>query len=129
MGFTLEHLELTDTKLFWALKAARLLVGALAFVVAVNLAVLLYARTVTRLGEIAVRTALGASRARILSQLFVEALALTGLGAAAGLGLSTLALGYAQWLANANGSMPFWVRYDLSAGSVAYGRRWRSLPR
>ena len=52
--FTLEHLELTDTKLLWALKAARLLVGALSFVVAVNLAILLYARTVTRLGEIAV---------------------------------------------------------------------------
>lgn len=118
--YTLEHLELTDTKLLWALKAARLLVGALSFVVAINLAILLYARTVTRLGEIAVRTALGASRARILSQLFVEALALTGLGAAAGLGLCTLALNYAQWLANANGSLPFWVRYELSAGSVAY---------
>ena len=118
--FTLEHLELTDTKLLWALKAARLLVGALSFVVAVNLAILLYARTVTRLGEIAVRAALGASRARILSQLFVEALALTGLGAAAGLGLCTLALRYAQWLADSNGGLPFWVRYELSVGSVVY---------
>ena len=118
--FTLEHLELTDTKLLWALKAARLLVGALSFVVAVNLAILLYARTVTRLGEIAVRTALGASRARILSQLFVEALALTGLGAGAGLGLCTLALRYAQWLADSNGGLPFWVRYELSVASVAY---------
>ena len=37
--------------------------GALTVVVAINLAILVYARTVTRLGEIAVRSALGASRA------------------------------------------------------------------
>jgi predicted permease len=118
--YTLEHLELADTRLLWALRAARLLVGALSFVVAVNLAVLLYARTVTRLGEIAVRTAIGASRARILSQLFVEALALTGVGAAAGLCLCAVGLRYAQWLADANGVLPFWVRYELSLGSVVY---------
>ena len=53
---------------------------ALSFLVAINLAVLLYARTITRLGEIAVRTALGASRGRILSQLFVEAPALSEAG-------------------------------------------------
>ena len=37
---------------------------------------LVYARTATREGEIAVRSALGASRARIIGQLFVEALVL-----------------------------------------------------
>jgi hypothetical protein len=121
MPFTLERLDLTgDSFLLWALQAARLLVGALSFVVAVNLAILLYARTVTRLGEIAVRTALGASRARILSQLFVEALALTGVGAAAGLGLCGLALRYTRWLADANHTLPFWIRYELSPGSVLY---------
>ena len=70
------------------MRAGQFLVGALSFLVAINLAVLLYARTITRLGEIAVRTALGASRGRILSQLFVEALVLTTLGAAAGLMIS-----------------------------------------
>ena len=71
----------------WLFRIGQLLTGALVFVVAVNLAILFYARTVTRLGEIAVRTALGASRRRILAQLFVEALALSLLGAASGLGL------------------------------------------
>jgi hypothetical protein len=51
----------------WMVRIAQLLIGGLAFVVAVNLAILIYARTVTRLGEIAVRTALGASRRRILA--------------------------------------------------------------
>ena len=62
LPFTRETSDLTDPTFMWLLRAAQLLVGALAFVVAVNLAILLYARTVTRLGEIAVRTALGASR-------------------------------------------------------------------
>ena len=54
----------------------------LAFVVAINLAILFYARTVTRSGELAVRTALGASRGRLLTQLFLEALSLALVGAA-----------------------------------------------
>ena len=46
---------------------------------------LVYARTATREGEIAVRSALGASRARIVGQLFVEALVLASAAAAVGL--------------------------------------------
>jgi putative ABC transport system permease protein len=41
-----------------------------------NIAILVYARTVTRRDEFTVRTALGASRGRIVMQLFVEAIAL-----------------------------------------------------
>jgi ABC-type antimicrobial peptide transport system permease subunit len=39
-----------------------------------NVAMLMFARTATRLREIAIRSALGASRARIVSQIFVETL-------------------------------------------------------
>jgi hypothetical protein len=60
MPYTLEHLDLADPGVARLLQTMRYLIGALAFVVAVNLAILVYARTVTRVGEIAVRTALGA---------------------------------------------------------------------
>ena len=61
-------------------------------VVALNVAILLYARTATRRGEIAVRTALGASRGRIVTQLFVEALVLSLLPAFLGLALGQYAV-------------------------------------
>jgi predicted permease len=121
LPFTRAHLDVGDPAFVWILRAAQLLVGALAFVVAINLAILLYVRTVTRLGEIAVRTALGASRGRILSQLFIEALALTALGAVAGLACAGVGLRQIEWLARANGGFPFWIHYALSPASVLYG--------
>lgn len=121
LPYTRAHLEAGEPGFAWLLRLAQILVGALTLVIATNLAILLYARTVTRLGEIAVRTALGASRRRILSQLFVEALALTGLGALAGLACSGIGLHYIEWFARANGGTPFWVRYALSPSSVVYG--------
>ena len=69
-----------DPTFLWALRAGQLFAGVLTVVVAINLAVLVYARTVTRLGEIAVRSALGASRRRILAQLFIESFVLTLVG-------------------------------------------------
>jgi predicted permease len=118
--YTREHLDLTHPSMVWALRIGQLLIGALSFVVAINLAILVYARTVARLGEIAVRTALGASRQRIVAQLFIEALALSGVGAAAGLVLARLALGRIQLLVPANGSVPFWLDFTLSVGTVMY---------
>jgi hypothetical protein len=100
------------------MRAAQFLVGALSFLVAINLAVLLYARTITRLGEIAVRTALGASRARILSQLFVEALLLTALGATAGLMIASYALQQIETIAGR--SVPFWWRYSLGLDTILF---------
>ena len=77
LPYTLETLDIDRPVFVWALRILQLLVGALLVVVAVNLAILFYARTVTRLGEIAVRTAIGASRQRILAQLFLEAFVLS----------------------------------------------------
>src|SRR5215203_458493 len=111
------HSDLEGPLVEWLLRAGQFLIGALSFLVTVNLAVLLYARTITRLGEIAVRTALGASRGRILSQLFVEALVLTTLGAAAGLLISRAALRQVEALA---GSVPFWWQYGLKPSTVLY---------
>ena len=111
---------LEDPAILWALRAGQLFVGALTVVVAINLAILVYARTVTRLGEIAVRSALGASRRRILTQLFMEAFVLTLVGAAAGLGLARYALRVIQGLNDTEGGLPYWINFDLSPAAVMF---------
>ncbi|HEX2187695.1 MAG TPA: ABC transporter permease, partial [Longimicrobiaceae bacterium] len=108
----------------WALHVAQLLVSLLLVVICVNVAVLVYARTATRQGEIAVRSALGASRRRIVAQLFTEALVLSAAAAAVGLLAARLVLAQvdafiARELAHFGG-VPFWMEFGLSRGAVLY---------
>jgi predicted permease len=105
-----------------AARALQLGVGLLALIIAVNVSVLVYARTATRMGEIAVRTALGASRGRIVSQLFVEALVLSGSAAAIGLGLVSVAFRMllAYDATNPYSGLPFWMQLELTPGVAAY---------
>ena len=112
--FVLAPVDLADPGMTGLIRVAQLLTGALTFVVAINLSILFYARTVTRSGELAVRSALGASRARLLSQLFLEALALALVGAACGLVLSATTLGFLQSFARAVAGAPYWLRFELS---------------
>jgi putative ABC transport system permease protein len=98
-----------------------LFISLLLVVVAVNVAILVYARTATRAGEIAVRTALGATRARVVTQLFVEALALCVAAALMGLAIAGLTLHTLQAIAERQlGELPFWVDLALSPAVVAY---------
>ncbi len=120
LPYTYEHNDLSHPTVLWTFRLGQLLVGALTCVVALNLAILVYARTVTRLGEIAVRSALGASRGRILAQLFIEALTLAMLGAGTGVVVADQALDVVQRLARSNGGVPFWIHFDLSAAAVFY---------
>ena len=100
----------------------RFLVALLLVVVAMNVAVLVYARTVTRTGEIAVRTALGATRGRIVAQLFGEAFVLSGLSALVGLGMVAIGLRMLDRALDEgiNGGAPFWIQPGLSTGTVLY---------
>ncbi len=88
----------------------------LLLVSAANVANLLLARTAARTREIAVRAALGASRARIAFQLFLEALAIAVVGAALGLAAARWGL---AWFRRTVPDLPFWA--DLSLDPLVVG--------
>ncbi|MGH7507065.1 MAG: FtsX-like permease family protein [Longimicrobiales bacterium] len=93
----------------------------LLIVVAVNVAILVYARTAARTAEIAIRTALGASRRRVVTQLFAEALVLSSLAAVIGIGIAAVAFDLLRDLLTGGGEgIPFWVDFSLSPALVAY---------
>lgn len=89
-------------------------------IVSVNVATLVFARTATRSWELTVRTALGASRSRIVSQLFIEALVLAGLAALVGLLVAKLSLRWGTGMLAATDGMPYWIDDSLSWKTVAY---------
>jgi putative ABC transport system permease protein len=113
-------LDTPDVQL--GMQTARLMVLLLLTVISVNIAILVYARTATRQREIAVRTALGASRARIVTQLFGEALLLAGVGAVLGLGIvGVIAANIEAMLPRMGVSgLPYWIRFDVSWATVRH---------
>ncbi|HEU6450218.1 MAG TPA: ABC transporter permease [Gemmatimonadaceae bacterium] len=108
-------------EMVWLLYMFQLGASLLLVVIAANVAALVYARTAARTAEIAVRTALGASRARVITQLFVEALVISAAAAAVGLSLAAFSLGWMQQLLTQKGQgLPFWFHLGLSPGLIAY---------
>ena len=89
-----------------------------------NVATLVFARAATREREIAVRNALGASRGRIIMQLFVESLVLASVAAAAGLVLTALGMKYGMrvfWDVQGGAHVaPFWWNVSLASATIAY---------
>ena len=86
-------------------------------VAASNIASLVAARTWSRASELAVRTALGATRARIVGQLFVEVAILGAIASVLGLVLAQVALRY---LAGMIGDIPFWMTFDPTIRTMAF---------
>ena len=88
---------------------------AVLLIIAANVANLVVARTSRRAPELAVRTALGASRRRIVGQLFVEMLVIGGLASALGL---PLAAGLLRIYDGALDELPFWVELSLEPSTA-----------
>jgi predicted permease len=106
---------------FAAVRWVNVAVVLLVALVCANVALLIFARAATREGEIVVRSALGASRGRIVSQLFTEALVLGAVGTAVGLTASGYGLRFALFMLRENlGELPYWVNARLSPGSYFY---------
>jgi predicted permease len=89
-------------------------------IVCVNVATLVFARTATRNWEITVRSALGASRARIVGQLFTEALVLASVATIVGLLIAKVALRYGLAAFAGGNTLPFWIDATLSWHTMLY---------
>ena len=86
-----------------------------------NVALLVFTRAATREREILVRTALGATRGRILAQLVVEALVLATLAAVLGLTATNVLLkGAAEMFSAGPDRWPFWFDGGLSPTTAIY---------
>lgn len=121
MPYPNPFLGLHDNQDVTALHMMNGTVTMLLVLVCLNVAILVYTRTAMRQAEIAIRSALGATRGRIVAQLFVEAFVLSAVAALAGVAIAELALrqiaAATQHLAS---DLPFWFSLHLSRGAVLY---------
>ena len=105
-------------ELAWQQRIILLLVTLLLVPPCLNIAILIYARTVTRQEEFAARFALGASRGRIVAQLCVEVLVLSSAAGAIALAITRPILTQIGEIISRfpelGGSLPFWITFDFS---------------
>ena len=118
------QLSVNDTDMKMMTGLTYFFVIVLVMVVCSTVALLLFARAAARETEILVRSALGASRRRIVAQLFAEALVLAGVATVVGLAAAQLAL--TRWgkpyllMAYDSPMLPFWFDFTLSPTTIVY---------
>jgi len=119
--------SLPDAVSHWPERAAVVLTSINVFVVLLaallcgNVAMLLFARAISRERELLVRAALGAGRGRLIMQLFAEALLLCAVGAVVGLLVARFVLARAwAMMEQQTGPLPFWIDTALSPTTILY---------
>jgi hypothetical protein len=117
--------EMSDPEERGLLASMNGVIALMVLLVSGNVALLMFARAATREAEIVVRTALGASRARLIGQFVAEAAVLGILAAIAGLAIAQRLMhwGLTAFVLDANGGqlLPFWITSTLPPMSIAYG--------
>jgi len=116
------QMSVNNTDAMGLMALSNIFVVALMVVVCSTVALLLFARAASRETEILVRSALGASRRRIVAQLFAEALVHSGVAAVVGLAGAQLALARlgGPYLEMNYGVLPFWMSFNLSPPTILY---------
>ena len=97
----------------WVRRLLFALLGGVVFVLLIacaNVANLLLSRSARRAREMSLRVSLGATRGRLVRQLLVETLLLTGLAGLAGLAFSGLAV---RLVTMHLGTAPYWIDYTM----------------
>ena len=94
-------------------------VGFLSLIVSgANVANLLLARAVHRAREVAIRSSLGASRARVVRQLLIESAVLAAIGSAVGIVVSFAGVRVFRMAIPPN-TLPYWMDYEVNLAVLA----------
>jgi predicted permease len=118
-SYARSFLDANEPGLPLLMSAARVLMGIVLLVVAVNVGTLVYARNAARVGEIAVRMALGASPRRIAVQMFAESLVLAMLAAIVGVAIMLWPIDTLREVFGAAGDdIPYW--FDIRLGGSTF---------
>ena len=114
--FTEEYVGKEPIMMLWTMMIA---VFGVLLLACSNVANLLLARAAERTKEVAIRTALGASRWRVVSQLLTESLVLALTGAIIGMGIAWVGVRLFN-NAIADTEPPFWIRIALDGPVLAF---------